>query len=448
MTNAVFIRVSCARKGWCIKMLSGSRSKRTSILVLLWFVIILIDRMHDMSVLFMAITLLILLTQMIFLQKSKVLFPYIGSKTVFVKLYLGFLVYEIMITFINILIDYTHYLTDGLKTVIMIPLLTFMFFYVLQEHIDWKYLFFLFKYTGLAMAVIAVAETVTRQSLFYGFMDENSRYLVNAAAVGTSDFRAFVCFCHPILAALFFLVIFSICIYYPEKSIFLQIVEILILLAAIYGTKSRSSWLSFCVLTFLIAIDKLRKLNTLTKRKFLRIVVTGVFVSVLFFVLRKPIMNILTNIMERFALVLSSSSKANSRVVRLSNLYNVLMYVKQNIIFSICGRGNDYALRFSSENVVGNGWGYGMDNQYLTFLLNTGVIGLFSIFMILEKMTLFFYRGRKTETKVAALIGIAILLTSFFFEGLDKWRTISFLFCLSLFGIPTNRMTNCLESEE
>lgn len=429
-------------------MFSIGKCRKTSILVLLWFVIILIDRMHDLSFLFIIITFLILLAQVVLLQNFKMRLPYVSSKTLCVKLYLLFLIYEIMITFINIMLDYTHHLTDGLKTIIMIPLLTFIFFYVLQESIDWKYLFLLFKYTGICLALLAVIETITKQSLFYRFMDESSQYLVNAAAVGTSDFRAFVCFCHPILAALFFLIIFSIYIYYPEKNVVLQMAGLSILVVAIYGTKSRSSWLSFCVINSLIVIDKLKGLNTMKKKKLLQNVIMFILTLILLIILKDHILTALTNIIERFALVLKSSSKANSRVVRLSNLFNVMRYTKENILFSIMGRGNDYALRFSAENVVGNGWGYGMDNQYLTFLLNTGFIGLLLIFIILEKMIVLFYKAKKTETKVATIIGIAILLTSFFFEGLDKWRTISFLFCLALFGIPTRKMMNCLKSEE
>ena len=111
---------------------------------------------------------------------------------------------------------------------------------------------------------------------------------------------------------------------------------------------------------------------------------------------------------------------------------NVFIYVLKYPVYALIGRGNSYAARFSDENVVG-AWKFGMDNQYLTFILNTGLIGFSLIIAIFICYIYKFFSRKDNLEKMFLLMGIANLATCFFYEGLDIWRVTNYFFCITLF---------------
>lgn len=370
----------------------------------------------------------------------------IGRKAgVVVNSYILLITYEVLITTIFLLIDKTSYISRGFFTFFTISIINFVVLFLFAEYVDWKDFLRGLRMIGTLLAILGSVETLTRRSLFIGFMDSEARHLIEETVQGTAHFQSFVCFCHPILAALFFVVIFILCLYFPYKNPLVQILAIGTTLVSLYGTQARSSWLTLMSIITLIIIRKLMilvcgnltvktKIHTPFSNFIMWAIALGVGGVVLAVLVSKFDM-IYSTIVDRFTVVFDTHSRANSRVVRLSNLHNVLEYESTHPIQLLFGQGVGYSLRFSNENPVALNWRYGMDNQFLTYILNCGIIGILFIAGILFRAFLSFFKYDDLSIQGTALLVIAIFTCSFFFEGIEGWRISNFLLCVGLIAM-------------
>ena len=376
----------------------------------IWLVVIVADRILDFSFFYIAVSLGIVIFHVLIINDGKFALQNIAVQNIVVKIYFIFLLYEFVITMICIVIDYSPFLISGLKTFFVIPCLTFFLTYYFNDKIDWIRLLDLIRKFGAFTALIAIFEVMLMGK----------------------DHRAVACYYHPIIAAFVFLSIFIIFLYYPLKKIFLQYIFLGGLLFALYGTKSRSSWIALLLILVLILLDKISIKKRIKRRLVIQVIEFLIVLFIIVVVFHKDLLDIGNNVVERFSLVIGTHSTAKSRVVRLTNMENVIVYILKYPIYALFGRGNSYANRFSDENPVGT-WKFCMDNQYLTFILNTGLIGFSLIIAIFICYIYKFFSSKDNLEKMFLLMGIANLATCFFYEGLDGWRVTNYFFCITLF---------------
>ena len=200
----------------------------------IWLVVIVADRILNLSFFYIAVSLGIVIFHVLIINDGKFALQNIALQNIAVKIYCIFLLYEFVLTMIFIVIDYSPFLISGLRTFFVTPCLTFFLTYYFNDKIDWIRLLDLIRKFGIFTALIAIFEVILMGK----------------------DHRAAACYCHPIIAAFVFLSIFIIFLYYPLKKIFLQYIFLGVLLFALYGTKSRSSWIAFLLVLLLILFDK------------------------------------------------------------------------------------------------------------------------------------------------------------------------------------------------
>lgn len=358
------------------------------------------------------------------------------------KSYLMLIPLGIIETVLAVPINYSQFMVDGVKAFIANTILILLLIMYFIAYIDQSKFFQMTKKFGLMMAYLGVIETICKQYIFYPVFNKS----LDMSTIHTNNFRTTLIFGHPAITAIFMLFVFIILFYFPCKKTILQYFGCIAITITIYGTKTRAMWITFVFLICIMLAEKcknfVRKNYYVKKKKiyiFIIIGLVGIIVSVYLYPFISKQINVISGYLS---LMFDRGNSYVSRVVRVGNIQNALKYVMTNPISILLGGGLGFGNAFSSQNGIvlsyGDVWKYGIDNQFVTLLLEFGVLGVVIYLISILYAFLAYFRTNDNESKMGSLFVVLIAFSSLSIDSFG-WRTCTFILQIGLFLISSKK---------
>ena len=276
---------------------------------------------------------------------------------------------------------------------------------------------------GIVNAVLATYETFTRSSLFLKYISVESRQMITGV-LGTEESRARTIFMHPIICGVFIVVVWCWLLYYPIRNKWVNLFVKVIVIIALLGTKSRSTWIAFLVVTVLYCIQRIRdKENLINIEGVLFFLVASAIMIGVIVCFHDFVMNGARIVWIRLIKALNVSEAGRYNRVQMI-IIGLRDYVKWDYFSKFFGKGNGYALKLLKRYSI-RGWNIAVDNSYLTMLLDYGIVGEFFLLdLVAISFRMFFEKN--TITRMCGLGLLSIFISGFFFD-LFSWFTSVFL---------------------
>lgn len=282
---------------------------------------------------------------------------------------------------------------------------------------------------GFLLSGIGLYEFITKTSIFINFITVESRIIMQAT-LGTASARVRTIFIHPIICAVYTTIFWLCLLYKPYQKKWVNFLAGGCMILSLVGTQSRSSWISFFIVTFIFFIKNINYKKLVVRRKEIMSVISIfiiLFLLSIFF--KENIINIVEVVVKRWTDGLNVNNSGNFNRVSMIKM-GLNDWNTANFGRKIWGAGFGYALKLLKSHSI-RGWDIAVDNQYVSILLDYGLVGLVSflylIFRILKKIFL-------TKKYIVQFWGLCILsmcISAFFYE-MFSWITVTMLFCICL----------------
>jgi len=296
-------------------------------------------------------------------------------------------------------------------------------------------IYILMRNFGALSAFFGCLEFVFKSSWISQFITvKGHRYsLVN---MGTDKWRVRTFFLHPVICAVFMIITWILVLYIPYRKKWLQYIVQGFIVMCLIGTKSRSSWISFVVVTILFCVLKSGKNKAEIGRDFIYKWIVVIFLTILICMFFGNWIEMLSNtVSSRLLSGLDGNNEGNyNRVMMIRVGANV--FANASIRNKIIGYGSDYAINYLRMHPI-RGWNGAVDNTFVTVLLNYGLVGLalhMSIFLISIKNAI---KSKSKIVEMSALAVISLFISGFFYE-MYSWFTTTI--CLSVFLLGQSKM--------
>lgn len=274
-----------------------------------------------------------------------------------------------------------------------------------------KFLIFLRNF-GLVLSAFCLVEALSKKHIWASILGKG-------LTEGTTRVVGF--FNHPIVCSCFLLITLILTIVFPIRKKRTQVVAIIGVVSAIILTQSRSAWIAAAVVLF---IYLLKFHSHRIDRSYL---IYGMLaVGIAFMVSIALGYNVAAEIVRFISTRIQGSLEAGEgHIVRIEIILNSFEYWKSHIGDLFFGRGKNYGLLFLKYNPIKKfgtfTWSAAIDNQYITLIHETGLVGLILIFYVIAMAFKRFTTSNKiNKLQIAVslcLIGNAICM--FFYEGLN-----------------------------
>ena len=278
------------------------------------------------------------------------------------------------------------------------------------DEINFDMFLIFLKKLGIVNGLLCIIEAICKKNVW-------------AIALGKAseipDGRVVGIFSHPIICGCFLMMTYVISIIYKERKISKQIFDVGVILGAIVLTKSRSTWIATAFVTMLFVMkfhkNKINKKYVEYMLIIIAIVLTG---SIL---MNINILEIVVDFIN--ARIKGSLQAGEGHIVRIEIILSSIEYWRNHLVNMIYGRGKNYGLIFLKENpVIKFGtfvWDSAIDNQYITLIHETGLIGLGLILYIIATFIKRYFLCKRSDgvQLVSSLIMIGNSICMFFFEG-------------------------------
>ena len=352
-------------------------------------------------------------------EKKEIIF---FSKFDPLSIWILFLIYSLMV---SVLIDLTNpsvYKSMLYRCVGMTIMVYFISLYTKYEDT-----LMVARNIGGVFAILGTIEYLTKQSIFLRYITVESRQLM-VAQLGSSAARVRLIFIHPIICAVF-MVFFWLClIYRPFRIKILNIVIGVLLIVSILGTQSRSSWIAFMCVT-LIAICKRVRKRHFTLNDICRGILLATICILLILIRWEKMYSAFSVWWGRWTAGLNITNAANFNRLTMIKI-GINDWKEAGIISKLFGRGATYALDYLKRHTI-RGWNTAVDNQYLTILMNFGLVGE-AIFTLLGiKISVLTLKTKDAHIEFWGLVCISMFISSFFYEMLS-WTMVTMLFSFAL----------------
>lgn len=285
---------------------------------------------------------------------------------------------------------------------------------------------YLFRNIGIVLSLIGCYEYAFKISVFYRYvLNDTKIYMINN--FGTSNARVRTIFLHPIICGVYTTAFWIILLYYPLKNKYLDLSVKIVTVICLIGTQSRSSWVSFAVVTIVYILAEKNKDISISINGFVRYCVTAFICVLLLMFFYDKLYEIILSVWRRLADGLNSGNASNyNRVIMIQN--GIREWSTWGIIDKLTGKGNGYALRYLQSHSI-LGWTTAVDNQYLSLLLNSGLIGVFMYIAMANGVFYEFIKNKNSLNRACNLIILSMFLSSFFYEMLS-WEICMIIFCI------------------
>ena len=338
------------------------------------------------------------------------------------NIWIFFLIYSLVVSVLIDLTDYSAYKGMIYRCVGMTIMVYFISLYTTHKDILIEA-----RNVGGVFAILGTIECLTKQSIFLQFITVESRQLMSAQ-LGTSAARVRLIFIHPIICAVF-IVFFWLCLLYrPYKIKILNYVIGVLLILSILGTQSRSSWISFMCVTMIVFGKRVWKQHFTLNDICGWILLSAIFTFFIFISWEK-VFSAVSVWWGRWIDGLNVTNAANFNRLTMIKM-GINDWKEAGIIAKLFGRGATYALDYLKQHSI-RGWNIAVDNQYLTILMNFGLVGE-AIFTFLGiKISVITLKTKNTHIEFWGLVCISMFISSFFYEMLS-WTMVTMLFSFAL----------------
>lgn len=348
-----------------------------------------------------------------------------------VALYLLFIVYRIIVSLMVV-----GGISGNVKAISHRELGIFLIAYMISKSDSVIKCIKCIRNFGIICAYLGVVEFITHSNFFTKFISESS-YENLFTIINIDAFRVRVIFLHPIICAVFMVVTWLIILFFPLKNKLINVVSVISIIVCIIGTQSRSSWVSFVIVTVLylsfVRAKRIKRNITIfniTNKLF------GILgIVLLLFTFREKIKSMSELVLKRWIIGINRASATNYNRVTM-----IWMGLREYLTLSfggkLFGKGSGAALSLLQNNSI-NGWTTAVDNTYISTLLDYGFIGLFFLILIgfISMINLF-----KSENKIVimnSLIVLSLMISGFFYD-MFSWYTTTFCFCFFICTMDLN----------
>lgn len=355
------------------------------------------------------------------------------------KIFILFILFGFVSTAINKMIstiDYFHSTSSYYVEQYIIP---FIVIYLLTRVCDRRFFLKAFRNIMVIFSMIGLFEYITKIQ-FYTKLINASLAVMNFQKYGNANlinYRTTLIFYHPIYYGTLLVVTLTILFYYPIKNKTIQAIALFLVIINLILTGSRSSWFGSLLVLF-VWICKRGRLNKIaaTQRIFRDAVYIGcgmlLLVCIAFF---NP--NFTNSISEVVTNRMTSLSQSNASGARVANL-NLIFYMN-NFHLALLGGGMNFGKTLLMYHPSIDNWTSAVDNQFLTFILDYGIIGFLLFFTFLLECIFLLKKSKSTINSAVLTSVIAISFCSYFFEFFTSNNIINYLFFILIcFYIPSS----------
>lgn len=294
---------------------------------------------------------------------------------------------------------------------------------------------------GLIMAIIGCYEFATRSTVFMKFVTAESKMYMQINS-GTAVMRVRSIFLHPTLCGVFMTVSWLCILFVPYKRKWFNSLAKIIVFLCLLGTQSRSNWIAFVVVNVLYLCGKRRKNRKYINKR--HIVYMGICLILLFvtaIIFNEYIANIYQLVVKRCILAVDSNHAGNYNRVTMIKM-GLAEWNNFKIKEKVFGAGNGYAMAFLHKHPI-RGWNMAVDNQYLTVLLDFGLVGLFFLLGLIGYIIKVIITDYNQMSQLCGLCLLSMLISAFFYEMLS-WIMVTLVLSLFLCLMDKERIKDKL----
>ena len=292
-----------------------------------------------------------------------------------------------------------------------------------------------FKILIVAMSLWGVADYVTRSQLYAPLIKteqalHNMNHFFNAVK---SSYRLTLIFYHPIYYALLLTICMSILIFFPFKNKAIQLISLCLVGLNIILTQTRSAWICVAIVVLLFVYRSrrsnpiLRKFVSKTKLQYA--ILTCVIIGFLIIITMRTSSAFYSEIVVLISDRINALFLGDGTDIRLANFIMVGNIILNNPHLLITGGGLMYASSYLQNHPALGYWTKAVDNQYLTNVINYGLIGLGIYLMLLAMFVRGFKKDYNAISSCLNLSLITIMISSFVFESVGS-NIIFYLFII------------------
>lgn len=298
---------------------------------------------------------------------------------------------------------------------IFYEVMLFLSIYPIADCCDKEYFFLFFRNIILLLAIVSLFSQLTHWDPFYNM---RSRAMLTGIDL-TSGGGISSLFEYRHYYAMFLVSSIIITWIKPVKNLFLDVLINLILIVNLLLTYTRNAWIAFIVLLILFFIKKLPNFDyKFNIRSYLAFILSIVLIICLFLFFHNNVIEMFSNIENRFNQVLVDSHQyGGASGVRGYVINNGVKYFLQNWKkYILIGGGNGFALQWLQHNPYGITitWTAAIDVQYVTTLMNVGLLGLSALIGILYlNVKEFFVNSNKNIILSSIFVVFAIMFWFF-----------------------------------
>lgn len=413
----------------------------STVLFFMYFLLLIVDGVFDLAFVYYFIAIILVIVDAFLFHGKNIVLANPFSCGKLPGLWSVFLFYNFLVTFICTIAYMSSYSNYGIKFIIN-PVFIFLIVLYFSRYLDWKLFFNIMRKFGVIIGIIGAIETYTKQALF-PTLEQWSRKMESRN--GTELFRSYTIFAHPIVNGMFLLLLIISFYFFPIRRKIYNYLVIGILFYCVLGTGSRSSWVSLIVILLLIMRDALKRINKkVSNVHMINKIYASAMIFAVAYIFKDTYMPIVTKAYVRLKTVFYLNSSDLSRTHRYGMAKMVIEYLKKDFFCLIFGKGAYYGLQFEKEHPLRDAWTI-IDNQYLTFVLCFGLIGLFIFIMSFLIPFLISDKSNNNNLKLPSYELLLIALELFFFEGY-QWKICNFLYICMLFAFSYYKRINDLKT--
>lgn len=349
-------------------------------------------------------------------------------------LLIGLIIWSLVSTLINWIsgtdnnYSYTQLITDNFIQ-LLLPVAVIG---ALGKRASGEKVLFFYKVLMIGMSIWGIFDYVTRTQLYAPLIKteqglHNMNTFFNAAK---NIYRLTLIFYHPIYYALLLTLGVIVLLYFPFRNKVVQYFSVCLLGINIILTQTRSAWICVVMCVLLCLVKKWKNNNPfrrIPKKKIVAILffVVAVFIASMGHSFSQIYSELSNLISER----IGSLFLGNGTDIRLANIYVVSNIIVNNPYLLITGGGLMYVVSYLQNHPTLGYWSSALDNQYLTMLINYGIVGLCIYIALLIQFVKSFRRDNGALKDCLNLCLIALMLFSFVFEPIGS-NTVFYLYVI------------------
>ncbi|MCI9462447.1 MAG: O-antigen ligase family protein [Lachnospiraceae bacterium] len=336
-------------------------------------------------------------------------------------IYFLFIIYRIVLSLLV-----SGGMVDNIKTILYKELGMFLLCVLLVQGCSRLPIIKRIRDFGVVVSILGCYELVTHSSIFLPYITVESRIYIQT--LGTAKTRVQTIFMHPTICGVFMIITWFCVLFIPYKKNWKNYLSKFFVFLCLLGTQSRSCWIAFFVVNVLY-MWKNYKTNKiyLNKNHFFHICIFLIFTVILAFIFREYIIKVFQTVVKRWLDGMDSNNAGNYNRVTMIKM-GLHEWGNLDILRKIFGAGNGYAYQLLLSNPI-RGWRGAVDNQYLTVLLDFGLVGFFLLIFLAGYIFIKTIRSSDSTYQFFGLCLLSMFISGFFYE-MFSWITVTLLFCL------------------